>query len=205
MTSSTKYFMSISHQINCPLYQSGEQLILSDRSLHLPAGKSACLILVRDLTELLFLLKENPPTDTNEHLFSCSGCQGIIKFKQIKPHEVHVEQKEIGFSGYLEALPPEELMQTINMNQKSGLLILSYSSMQASVSFKNGNVVSACHGDNKDVEAFFRILAEKNGFFQFSQNQTSLEEVNNTPIGDFMNLLMEGLQKIDEDENKNGG
>lgn len=69
---------------NCPLYVQDECFLLTDKAAELPLGRSSCLILVRELTGLLFALM--PYTDTNfaeqqNAVFTCGGCTGLIKFK----------------------------------------------------------------------------------------------------------------------------
>jgi hypothetical protein len=198
----TSQYFEITTCINCPLYLTDDKLLLTSTSLTLPLGKSACLILVRDLTELFFSLQKKPANTPAAHVFSCSGCQGLIKFQHTDAFEIpqHVANNpNVGFSGQIEDLPPAELMQTINMNQKTGTLTFDLPTGSASISFNNGQIIDANCGSLKDAEAFFTILQAKEGGFQFSKNVPALVREND-PIGDFMGLLMEGLQKIDEDE-----
>lgn len=71
---------------NCPLYKVDELLFLSDKTLSCPKGKEMCLILVRDLTELLFKFLQKQPLDISEFketIFNCSGCSGLIKFSLV--------------------------------------------------------------------------------------------------------------------------
>lgn len=75
---------------NCPLYKVDERLHLSDKTLSCPKGKEMCLILVRDLTELLFKFLQKQPLDLNDYagkVFNCSGCTGLIKFSLVQPDE----------------------------------------------------------------------------------------------------------------------
>lgn len=72
---------------NCPLYKEEELLFLSDKTLSCPKGKEMCLILVRDLTELLFTFLQNKSPDLKdfrETVFNCSGCSGLIKFSLVR-------------------------------------------------------------------------------------------------------------------------
>jgi len=74
---------SIKSEKNCPLYDVGEVLMLSEKTLLCPPGKEVCLILVRDLTALLFTFLQNQPfiaSDYRDTVFNCSGCKGLIKF-----------------------------------------------------------------------------------------------------------------------------
>lgn len=80
----------IKHEKNCPLYDEGEQLKLSEKTLTCPEGKEVCLILVRDLTALLFNFLQNQPTDFSQYektLFNCSGCKGLIKFALVNEND----------------------------------------------------------------------------------------------------------------------
>ncbi len=73
---------------NCPLYKENEQLRLSEKTLSCPKGKEMCLILVRDLTELLFKFLQEHEIDLDDYLdtvFNCSGCTGLIKFSLMQP------------------------------------------------------------------------------------------------------------------------
>ena len=68
---------------NCPLYEVGERLQLSEKTLSCPQSKEVCLILVRDMTELMFRFLQKQPVnlgDYGETKFNCSGCKGLIKF-----------------------------------------------------------------------------------------------------------------------------
>jgi hypothetical protein len=77
----------------CPFYKVGEQLILSDKAIVCPANAETCLILVREMTQLLFkLLAAMPDTLIAEKpVFNCSGCSGLIKFKPVATPEVIVD------------------------------------------------------------------------------------------------------------------
>ena len=84
---------------NCPLYEVGECFKLTDRAFSCPENKEVCLILVREMTELLFVLMgdHDSSDDSNEQkVFSCSGCTGLIKFKLIADADkVKTEKEEI--------------------------------------------------------------------------------------------------------------
>ena len=79
---------SIGAEKNCPLYKVGERLLLSEKTLSCPEGKEVCLILVRDMTELLFKFLQKQPINLEEFadtVFNCSGCKGLIKFSLVGP------------------------------------------------------------------------------------------------------------------------
>ncbi len=91
-----KTVFEIVEQNNCPLYAIGECLTLTDRAIVCPENKEVCLILVREMTELLFvLLREKPAADQDSlhRLFTCSGCTGLIKFRRLQTNPAPVTGK----------------------------------------------------------------------------------------------------------------
>ena len=57
--------------------------MLSERTIVCPEGKEVCLILVRDMTQILFQMlgTGGKPSDGEQHIYNCSGCTGLIKFQ----------------------------------------------------------------------------------------------------------------------------
>lgn len=104
-----------------------------------------------------------------------------------------------GMTGTLEQMPPAELFQTLNYNQKTGTLKLNLPDGLAELAFRGGGILTATYGDLSGKPAFFSILGEQKGRFHFvpglSDSEMTLPE-----LGMFMELLMEGLRKIDEVE-----
>lgn len=103
-----------------------------------------------------------------------------------------------GMTGKLAEIPPSELFQTFNVNQKTGALDLNLSKGDGRVCFRQGELIIAKYGEFSGVEAFFEILKENSGRFKFSSAELRPEEERMEPLGDFMWLLMEGIRKIDE-------
>jgi CRP-like cAMP-binding protein len=123
-----KSFFEIAEEINCPLYKKGERMVLTDKTFSCPEGKEVCLILVRDMTQLLFTLiseKGSGTTAIPSRVFSCSGCTGLIKFHQVdnpgtageKPEKIEARidsaMQEIHGrvinSPFLQSIPPEKV------------------------------------------------------------------------------------------------
>jgi len=102
-----------------------------------------------------------------------------------------------GMTGTLAQMPPVELFQTLNYNQKTGTLKMNLAKGPACFIFRGGGIVKAEYGRKKGKSAFFSILGEKDGRFHFvpglQEKDMSLPE-----LGMFMELLMEGLRKLDE-------
>lgn len=110
-----------------------------------------------------------------------------------------VRSKELssGMIGTLSDMPPTELVQTLNQNQKTGVLHLQLVGNLSELYFREGGLIRAKHGDIAGVAAFFEVLKEKEGRFKFVPELPPGEE-SSPELGDFMWLLMEGLNKVDE-------
>jgi hypothetical protein len=102
-----------------------------------------------------------------------------------------------GMNGTLDQMTPVELFQTLNYNQKSGILRLNLPKGPASVAFRNGNIIKAEYGRQKGKPAFFNIIGEKKGRFHFVPSLNEME-MELPELGMFMELVMEGLRKLDE-------
>ncbi|QTA81555.1 Cyclic nucleotide-binding domain-containing protein [Desulfonema limicola] len=69
----------------CPLYKVEDEFKLSNQSLLAPGGKPACLILVRDITQVM-IKYECIETDSR-YVFDCSGCSGLVRLELKKEPE----------------------------------------------------------------------------------------------------------------------
>lgn len=83
---SLRAYFEIAEDLSCPLYDQGELMQLSDKTFSCTVGKEVCLILVRDMTQLLFTLLNDSGQEgqgVSPRLYSCSGCTGLLKFRQV--------------------------------------------------------------------------------------------------------------------------
>ena len=206
-----KASFEITHVRSCPIYSQEDCFILTDKAVQLPLGRSACLLLVRELTGLLFaLLPQASSGFINEQktIFTCGGCTGLIKFQLTdKPvadsllaqaAAVPVNGSSV-ISGRIEAIVPAELLQVFHMHQKTGRLIMNFGDKSARVTFREGGLLAARFDDLDNQEAVYAMLSEKKGEFHVLPG---LPEALMTAreIGDFMMILMEGLRRLDEGE-----
>ncbi len=111
------------------------------------------------------------------------------------------EEFASGMAGKLSEMPPSELFQTFNMNQKTGVLTLKLADTTAYLSFREGALINVKYDGKEGEEAFFELLKLKRGRFKFIPG-LSAEEMKAPEVGDFMHLLMEGLRRIDEDDRR---
>lgn len=99
--------------------------------------------------------------------------------------------------GRLSEMPPSELFQVLNNNGKTGALVLDLAGGTAQLWFREGQLVKARYGDLEDLDAFFAVLSNREGRFRFKPGLPP-EALTSQPLGDFMWLLMEGVNRIDE-------
>lgn len=104
-------------------------------------------------------------------------------------------------SGRIDEIVPAELFQIFHMHQKTGVLSLELPGGLAKVSFREGCIINAGFGKMTNEEAIFKILAEKKGFYRFTTGLTP-KEMKAAEIGDFMMLLMEGVKRVDEEQER---
>ena len=132
---------------NCPLYSQDDCFLLTEKMLELPMGRLSCLILVRELTTLLFSLMPHVATNfaqQRDSIFTCGGCSGLIKFRLTDKPVANVAKKvlstlqensESAISGKIEAIVPAELLQVFHMHQKTGRLSMEFENGSARVPF----------------------------------------------------------------------
>ena len=123
---------------NCPLYTKGELLSLSDKAFSCPENKPTCLILVREMTNLLFQYLDQNSTADENIVHSCSGCTGLIKFSRISEEDASVHQsspdahpvispenevlfKEIQDYPLIRAIPQSEIASAVQSFRKEKL------------------------------------------------------------------------------------
>lgn len=102
-----------------------------------------------------------------------------------------------GMTGTLAQMPPVELFQTLNYNQKTGTLKLNLPKGPAALVFRGGSIIGAKYGNENGKSAFFSMIGEKDGRFHFVPGLEN-KDMHLPELGMFMELLMEGLRKLDE-------
>jgi CRP-like cAMP-binding protein len=109
-----------------------------------------------------------------------------------------------GITGDLEDVSVVDLMQLINSSQKTGVVELVGEGGMAKVFFNEGEVVGASLGALDAQKAFSTILGITKGRFTYKRGLPKAYS-GISPLGGFMGLIMEGVQKIDEqNENLSG-
>ena len=80
---------------------------------------------------------------------------------------------------------------------KTGKLSLTLPEGAAELVFREGDLVHARYNGQEGQEAFFSILSESDGRFQFHPKLPE-EDKGRPVLGTFMEMLLEGLRRMDE-------
>jgi CRP/FNR family cyclic AMP-dependent transcriptional regulator len=121
-----------------------------------------------------------------------------LLINRIQAHALRSGNISSGMAGDINEIPVADLMQLINSSQKTGSIEIVFEEGIAYVYFSEGEIIHATCHKLKGQEAVFSILAIKKGHFTYRKgipNELELLPI----IGGFIGLLMEGIQKIDED------
>lgn len=102
-----------------------------------------------------------------------------------------------GMAGELDEIAAVDLFQLINSSQKTGIVELVLKKGRALVCFSEGEIVHARFHELRDKDALFALLGAKKGRFNYRRGIPA-ELTKLPPIGGFMGMMMEGLQRIDE-------
>lgn len=106
-----------------------------------------------------------------------------------------------GMTGELSEVEAVDLMQLINSSRKTGTLDLALEKGRGMVFFREGEIVYARYLKFRGKQVIHILLGTKEGHFSYTKGIPEvLDKV--PPIGGFMGIMMEGLQKIDESKAK---
>ncbi len=126
----------------------------------------------------------------------------LLAQRLAKSNEERSRQIASGMAGNLSEITPTELLQTLNMTQKTGVLNLHMSNGKARISLRDGDLIRVEYNKLTGEDAFFEILKQIRGSFKFKPGLPA-EEMDAPELGDFMFLLMEGLNRMDEESFQN--
>ena len=112
-----------------------------------------------------------------------------------------------GIHGTLDQLGLSSLLAMIDMERKSGILVLQRGRLVGRLFFKAGRVLSArLEGDGpfvrRGADTIYQMLTWADGRFDFTVVEVEMEDEINTQT---MHLLMEGARRIDEARHAAGG
>ena len=100
------------------------------------------------------------------------------------------------FAGDLSDVGVVDLVQTIELNRKSGIIhIVNRDTRRGSIFFRDGKVIDAEVGRLSGASAIYRLFSWSEGQFAVEFKQIRRHDVIDTPMAP---LLMEGMRRLDE-------
>ncbi len=89
----------ITEESNCPLYNVGEEFVITEISMQFPTGKPTCLVLAHDIFTIASEQDASFETyskgEIKKSKFECGGCTGIIRFEFKKEKEFATLQMKL--------------------------------------------------------------------------------------------------------------
>ncbi len=120
--------------------------------------------------------------------------------KRVENRVSYLAGLSASLSGSLEDVVAVDLFQLINTTQKTGRVELLFQDGGTGVVlFNEGELVAARLGEHNGKEAFFSLIGRDEGSFSFIAGLTE-DEKKLPVIGGFMSLVMEGMQRLDEQD-----
>ena len=111
---------------------------------------------------------------------------------------LRAEEIASGMTGQLSELSVIELLQALNLSQKTGVLMLTLAKGLAKLYLSEGNLVHAIYNHVEGLQAIYETLKETEGRFKF--DPVLPDEYKDTPaIGPMMEILLEMTRRIDEE------
>jgi CRP/FNR family cyclic AMP-dependent transcriptional regulator len=102
-----------------------------------------------------------------------------------------------GIQGNIKTFSIPELIQTLALNRRTGALVIMDKHAKAEVHFQTGSVAEVALDNLEGEEAFYRLLEWEEGQFQFQPGE--IVPIARRITKDTMQLLMEGLRRLDEE------
>jgi DNA-binding response OmpR family regulator len=99
------------------------------------------------------------------------------------------------FSGNLTDMGMVDLIQTIDVSRKSGVIRLAKEGDDGEIHFREGKVIDASTRSRKGADAVYRMLVWSDGTFDIEFCSVDRDDVVELPT---QGLLMEGMRRLDE-------
>ncbi len=155
-------------------------------------------IQVREPTSILYIDRRNFQKILNQYPAIQLYFTRLMAKRLTKSNVIRAEDLSSGMIGNLAEIPAEALFQTLNMNNKTGILTISeLVHGTARFSFRQGALIKARYHGLEGEGAFYDILKEQDGRFRFTPGIPT-DDFEIPEIGYFMKLLMEGMRRLDE-------
>jgi CRP/FNR family cyclic AMP-dependent transcriptional regulator len=168
----------------------GEMSLISGEAISATIrAKGPVTLLVLSKRDFVPLLRDNP--SLNVYFTK------LLTQRLAQANSRIMDMLDRGIQGNLRTFTIPELIQTLALNRRTGILAITDKHAKAEVHIQKGAVAEAFLGDIEGEQAFYRLLEWKEGQFQFQPAETipSTKKINK----DTMQLLMEGLRRLDEE------
>ena len=100
-------------------------------------------------------------------------------------------------TGDLSEMPPEDVMQTMHINEKTGVLNFRMAGVNAKVFFNQGEIIHAQYGQETGKQVIAKICQTRAGKFNFSPKLPP-EAEKMEALGNFMAILISALKDVDD-------
>jgi CRP-like cAMP-binding protein len=106
------------------------------------------------------------------------------------------EELKKGLAGRLDLISPAELIQAMNVNNQTGMLVVQNADKNLNIYMHDGQIHEVQMGEKKGEEAFFEFLSWARGNFRFEalRKDQPQKDVQMDTVG----LLLEGMRRVDE-------
>jgi len=107
-----------------------------------------------------------------------------------------LDELKRGLVGRLDLISPAELIQAMNVNSQTGMLVVQSGDRNLTIYLHDGQVHEVQLGDTNGDEAFFEFLTWAKGTFRFEpvRKEAPKKQVASDTVG----LLLEGMRRVDE-------
>jgi hypothetical protein len=105
-----------------------------------------------------------------------------------------------GVLGSIKTFTIPELVQTLSLNGRTGTLVITDKDGKGEIFFEKGDIYEVWLKEMQGEQAFYELLYWKEGQFQFQPSEDIT--VTRTMYKDAMQLLMEGLRRLDEENER---
>ena len=143
------------------------------------------------------ILEKGVAAGVNDFWEKTVSPEGLVaKVKAVARQHDFSKDFQGGMEGYLSDMNSIELIQTIGMNRKTGILSLIGPSLEGHIHFKEGDITDAATSKSRGKSAFFSLVTlDSNGSFHFIPTEDDTDIV----IKDgFQGLLMKGAKIMDD-------
>ncbi|MCI5132864.1 MAG: DUF4388 domain-containing protein [Candidatus Electrothrix sp. EH2] len=122
-----------------------------------------------------------------------------VRVRRAQENTMRAGNISSGMSGELTDINSVELFQLINSGGKTGKVQFIFDDYPAVTFFNEGEIVFCEYGESEGKEAIFSLLAKQKGSFTYVKGLSG-EEKKLPVLGGFMGLVMEGLRRLDEEQ-----